>query len=249
MNNLVVDNEKYDRIFLYDDNKFLKYSIVDVDAWINLKNKDIDFVNNPTKVSNLTSSEKRKYPLYNSKILLPILKGYKTFYMEDYTSCFSTIDILKLLSKNLSLLEIMHKNNVFHNDISPRNMMLNNTFDIKFIDLDSFMIEDYISKENIYFDEFYADPISAKINNIRDDKLYLLEMYLFYLDNGSFRYNMINYWNLNFNLLPNEIRKELYSYYNNDREIALNYYFQDMISDLIKIGYEVPKILQRKQNN
>lgn len=55
MNNLVIDNFTYYRIYIDSPEKLIKYSSVEVNAWKILQSKSIDFVNKPTSVFKLDS--------------------------------------------------------------------------------------------------------------------------------------------------------------------------------------------------
>ena len=120
--------------------------------------------------------------------------------------------------------------------------MLNSEFDIKFIDLDASIIDDYISVENVYFYDKNTDVIKE---GIQDDKLDTLKMYLSYLEKGSFKNECHDIINFNSLSLPLEIKKELLSYSIKDRIIEKDYYFEDIIEELLRIDYEAPKIKER----
>lgn len=259
MENLVVNGEMHDKIFVVEKNNLLKYSVLPPKIWEILINKNLEFVNVPNRVYNLTNEENIKYNSSNSdifkelfaipiksKILLPFLEEYKTFVDEDYTINCNTKNILNLLSYNLLLLKEMHKNGVFHNDIYPKNMMINKNLDIKFIDLDSLLIDDYISSENIYADDLENFSTIIKKNR-RDDKLDLLYMYVKYLELGKFVYLTEIPRKLENLFLPKEIKNEILSYFKDyNKYPAADYYFEDIIEELLRIGYESPSLLNRK---
>ena len=136
----------------------------------------------------------------------------------------------------------MHQKGVIHSDLFEKNIMLNSEFDIKFIDLDASIIDDYISVENVYFYDKNTDVIKE---GIQDDKLDTLNMYLSYLEKGSFKNECHDIINFNSLSLPLEIKKELLSYSIKDRIIEKDYYFEDIIEELLRIDYEAPKIKER----
>lgn len=259
MENLAVNGEVYDRIFLHSDDYLVKYSTIPPKIWKRLKNKNLDFINVPDEIYYLTDEEKIQYngdkskiarELFDipveSKILLPILKGYKSFNDENFTIHCDTENMLRLLMHHLNLLKRMHKKDIYHNDIYPNNIMINRELDIAFVDLDSLVIDDYISPENVYADDDDSFLVKVK-KNCNDDKLDLLDMYMKYLEKGQFIYSTEERDSSQKIFLPKEIKDEIWAYFNDyDRDIAQNYYFEDIIEELLRLGYESPYLLNRK---
>lgn len=244
MNNLVSDGVGYERIFIKDDNTLIKYSMVEVDAWKSLQNKNIDFVNTPIKALSLNDSEKEKYPLYQSKIYLPFLDEYDTLYGSDIANNMDTKEALLLFKKNLLLLKEMHSKDVLHTDIFYKNIMINQNYDLKFIDLDASIIDDYISSENIYSedDSSFSDK---KGESMRDDKIDLLAVYFNYLVDGGFYLGQdrgINFSNCGFS---SSLKNTLDAYLRGDENISKDYYYLDIVDDLLNSGYEAPKLLKK----
>lgn len=240
MKNLCVNGEVFPRIFIKDKNTLVKYSKVRKCAWEKLQTKDINFINTPIKIEYLTKEEKQKYPNYKSKINLPILKGYDTLLTSQYTKNMDTENILLLYKKNVELLKIVHSNNIVHGDLFCRNIMINKELDINFIDFDQSIIDNYISEENVYFD--YDTSLSEKKRyTIVDDKVDLFSLYLSYLVVGAFD----KYINRSISLSPlcinYKLVKEIRSYLDGDKEPSKDYYFTDIVDDLLKKGYEAPK--------
>ena len=121
--------------------------------------------------------------------------------------------------------------------------MINDKLDIQFIDLDAMIIGDMISmehglaeeKEDYTWDEF-------KQVGRYEDKVSLMGMYLYYLFLGKFPPNIVALDNIfrYIHLLgfSEKMELELISYMIEDKKVDDNYYFEDMIDELIKMGYE-----------
>lgn len=81
----------------------------------------------------------------------------------------NTKEVLCLYKKMANLLKQMHNNGIIHSDINATNIMINEDLDIKFIDFDASIIDNYISRENIYSDENLSKNEIIS-NSIIDDK-------------------------------------------------------------------------------
>ena len=118
--------------------------------------------------------------------------------------------------------------------------MINEKGNIKLIDFEAMMIEKYISKENIYYEDYLTLETKQTLSII-EDKLSIISLMLYYLKNQTFESQLNDYINpktLNF---PKEIEKEINGY---QRQLHLpkkDYYFEDIIETLLKQGYEMPK--------
>lgn len=245
MKNLIYNGDEYNRIFVGDNQVLIKYSMIPMNIWIMLKNKKIDFINTPLEMFNLEKKEKQSFPLYESKIILPYLIEYKTLYNENYTNLLNTEQMLKQLKEILLKIKYMHTKNIFHTDLFADNIMINKNFDIIFIDLDQMIIDEFISEENV----FYLDDISfeeKKKMSRTQDKVDILNLYMYYLINGDFRKNISFDTDVTKTNMPINIKKEIDAYILGKIEPLDNYYFIDIIDELIKIGYETPVLAKRK---
>ena len=132
----------------------------------------------------------------------------------------------------------MHQNNIIHSDLFASNIMVNNSLDISFIDFDQSIINNHVSCENIYYEEDIALEKKKKLATI-DDKLDILSILLYYLIYGNYQKD------INFNLdvkdlvLPNILQRELVSYLDRKQEIKRDYYFEDIIDELVNLD-EIP---------
>lgn len=245
MKKLVIGDDSYERIFLLRKNYLLKYSPVDVKAWELLMKKHLPFVNCPIKVDELDKDDSSRCNVTNckSKIILPFLSGYEALSFETSTQNISDEDFLKLWKRNIILLRKLHDNDIIHGDIYGKNIMINNKLDIQFIDLDAMIIGDMISMEHGLAEE--KDDYSwneFKQVGRYEDKVSLMGMYLYYLCFSKFPLNIVGLHNIfkYIHLLgfSEEMELELISYMIEDKEIDDKYYFEDMIDELIKMGYE-----------
>lgn len=235
----------YPRIFQENPNTLIKFSSVVPEAWKLLQTKKISFINTPQKIEYLTEEEKLNFPNCNSKIELPYLKNYISLDEEKITKNFNTEKILKHSKSNLSLLKKLHDENISHADIHSKNIMIDKDLNIIFIDLDAMIIESYVSEENVYFEDTISIEEKQEKSKI-NDKVDMLNIYLWYLKYGTFKDQfgeMPDIYNL---MLPQEIQREIESYQLSFQEPSDNYYFEDIIEELLKQGYEAPKLLSRK---
>ena len=246
MQNLKIHETTYSKIFKLDEGTLVKYSLVKKSAWETLKAKNISFINSPRKILPLTAEEKNKYPSCKSKIVLPFLTEYETLHSEKVTKKFNAEEIIKLIEKIAKLIKYLHKNNICHGDIYSENIMINKALNINFIDLEAMIIDNYISQENTYYDKKGTFENKKKLTLI-NDKLSLFSLLLYYLSNGTFYNQMNDYVELTNLNLPKYIKQELSSYQLKAQEPKTDYYFEDILTELLKIGYESPKLLERSK--
>lgn len=236
---------EYKNVFKHDQKNILKYSSLPPEIWNILQSKKLFFLNIPTKIFTLTEEEQEKYFNCQSKIILPYIEG-ETLIEETITKDLSTEQFLKLFKYNLSLLEIMHKNNVIHGDIYPGNIMITPNGNIHFIDLDYDIVDDFIPQENVYIEES-NDVELIKLQTMKDDKIDLLSSYLYRMLYGQFNQEIIRYLNikkLKFpKIIEDEINAILLEYYIPSKDD----YFIQLLDELLKIGYEIPTISQAKK--
>lgn len=248
MKNIEYNGDKYKNIFKLDDETLLKYSIQNKENWEYLieHKKELSFLNIPTKVEDLNDEEKSIYKAScgsKTKIYLPYLKKYTTLYNETITNNFYTEDILKLMKKILNLVKIMHDKKVIHADLHSGNIMINKNLDISFIDLDLSIINNKQSRFNYYFND---DTLENFIKYTKtNDKIDILNLLLHYLMNANFKKNNLHNEIIKDIMLPNNILSEFKNILDTEN-ISDDYYFNDLIDELLHIGYESPIIIKRK---
>ena len=236
MQNIVYNGSTYKRIFIKDENTLIKISSLDVKEWKYLKEKSLVFLNTPTKIAGLNPKEKKFFPTANSKIALPYLNSYQTLY--NFQNKLDLKQVLLLFKRILNLTKEMHQNNIIHSDLYASNIMVNNSLDISFIDFDQSIINNHVSCENIYYEDCISLKEKKKLAMI-DDKLDVLAILLYYLIYGNYQKD------INFNLdvkdlvLPNILQRELVSYLDRKQEIKRDYYFEDIIDELVNLD-EIP---------
>lgn len=247
MKNLQVHGETYARIFQKDSENLMKYSMVTKEAWKNLIVKNIKFINAPTKILELTKEEQQEHKYSKSKIILPFLKEYESLSYATNINNFNTEELLIFTKRLITLTKKLHKKNVSHGDIHSENIMINENLEIVFIDLEAMITGNHISQENIYYGDSNLTINQKKENSIKDDKLALLSLLLYYLNCGTYQGQMNDYVELGKLALPKEIKREITSYQLMYQNPGLNYYFEDIIEELLKQGYEAPKLYNRKK--
>ena len=236
MQNIVYNGSTYKRIFIKDENTLIKISSLDVKDWQYLKEKSLVFLNTPTKIAGLNPKEKKYFPTANSKIALPYLNSYQTLY--NFQNQLDLKQVLLLFKRILNLTKEMHQNNIIHSDLYASNIMINNSLDISFIDFDQAIINNHVSCENIYYEDCISLKEKKRLATI-DDKLDVLAILLYYLIYGNYQKD------INFNLdlkdlvLPNILQRELVSYLDRKQEIKRDYYFEDIIDELVSLD-EIP---------
>ena len=236
MQNIVYNGNTYKRIFIKDENTLIKISSLDVKDWKYLKEKSLVFLNTPTKISKLSFQEKFYFPNSKSKIEIPYLSNYQTLY--NFQNKLDLKQVLCLFKRILTLVKEMHQNNIIHSDLFASNIMVNNSLDISFIDFDQSIINNQISIDNIYYEDCISLNEKKKLATI-DDKLDILSILLYYLIYGNYQKD------INFNLdvkdlvLPNILQRELVSYLDRKQEIKRDYYFEDIIDELVSLD-EIP---------
>lgn len=247
MKNLQVHRETYARIFQKDSENLMKYSMVTKEAWENLIAKNIKFINIPTKILGLTKEEKKEYKYSKSKIILPFLKEYESLSYATNINNFNTEELLLFTKKLITLTKKLHQKKVSHGDIHSENIMINKNSDIVFIDLEAMITGNYISQENVYYEDSNLSIKQKKENSIKDDKIALLSLLLYYLNYGTYQGQMNDLIELRKLALPRQIESELFSYQLCLQKPSKNYYFEDIIGELLKQGYEAPKLYNRKK--
>lgn len=240
MKNLIADGIYYNNIFKTGVKSLKKYSAVTKEAWDTLNDKNIAFINAPKVAYELTDKEKKKFRFSNSKIILPYLNKYDTLASAKVTKDMTTEEILKLYKKNVKLLKLLHDNNVFHGDIHNENIMINKNEELCFIDLDASIIDEYVSRENIYYTDGSLDISEKKEKTRNDDKVGLFAMYVAYLVEGEFMRFSDMHIDIRKTGIDYETQREINAYINELSVPSNDYYFEDIVDNLISKGYESP---------
>lgn len=246
MKNLAINGNVYNNIFKYNDELLLKYSSKSLTAWKHLMKKDMSYANLPVDIFQLTSNEKKEFPTANSKILLPYYDNYKSFADENFTKKLRTKDILDLYLKHIEILKDMQFKNVYFCDLHPSNIMLNEKFDIKFVDYDLCIVDDIID-DNLKCLLGYDLPIGELKNKAQvEGKRALLKIYLNYLSTGSFKpIKSLKLSVLGLGLDEYSFNNIL-KYLDKNNKIDSSYYLEDIILHLKDINYESPSLTFRK---
>ncbi len=241
MGNIIYNGIKYDKVFLRDDNTIIKFSPMSIKGWSLLKEKDLSFLNTPLAYREINEKERKRFINCSSKIKLEFLKDYVTLTNFEKISSLSKKEVLLLVKKLLSLIKAMHNSNVIHSDLNPDNIMINSNLDFNFIDLDSAIIDEFISSDNIYFEEDIS--LDKKIlESINDDKLDILCLLIYYLINNTFKGNDIrSLQSANALVLPKELQKEINSYLASYQIPNYNYYFEDIINELMSLDIDIKR--------
>ena len=210
MKNFTVHDINYTRIIKKNNTTLIKYSPVEKQGWLILQSKNIKFINTPTKIKELTPEEKIHFKYTKSKIELPYLKNYETLGHNKELNNLTTKQLLLLIQKITQKIKQMHKAHIYHTDIHSENIMINKQ-DIKLIDLDAMLIENYISPENVFMEDDLT--FQEKQNKSQEeDKQSILNLLLYYLKKGTFqdqRNDYIDLYNLN---MPKDIKPDILAY-------------------------------------
>lgn len=244
MKNFTVHDINYTRIIKKNNTTLIKYSPVEKQGWLILQSKNIKFINTPTKIKELTPEEKIHFKYTKSKIELPYLQNYETLGHNKELNNLTTKQLLLLIQKITQKIKQMHKANIYHTDIHSENIMINKQ-DIKLIDLDAMLIENYISPENVFIEDNLTFQ-EQQNKSQEEDKQSILNLLLYYLKKGTFQDQMNDYidlYNLN---LPKDIKQEILAYQQKRIIPKAEYYYEDILEELLRQKYESPKLITRK---
>lgn len=244
MKNFTVHDTNYTRIIKKNNTTLIKYSPVEKQGWLILQSKNIKFINTPTKIKELTPEEKIHFKYTKSKIELPYLQNYETLGHNKELNNLTTKQLLLLIQKITQKIKQMHKANIYHTDIHSENIMINKQ-DIKLIDLDAMLIENYISPENVFIEDNLTFQ-EQQNKSQEEDKQSILNLLLYYLKKGTFQDQMNDYidlYNLN---LPKDIKQEISAYQQKRIIPKQEYYCEDILEELLRQKYESPKLITRK---
>ncbi len=248
MENLKTSERTYYNVFVYSDDLLKKYSAIEANIWNKLKEKNLPFVNAPSKASKLNEENQKKLPGYKSVIYLPFLKNYETLENGKTTDKLDTKSLLEIFKDSMEKLKELHRSGICHCDIHGRNIMINENLDIKFIDFESMIIDFYVPKEPLFLlnSNLNSEEIIKKAKN--KDKIDMLKIFIWYLQNGTFNNQLFGEISSIENLeFDKSIKKELENVLFTLQGVKDDYYFLDIIDYLQKEGYESPKILARNK--
>lgn len=248
MENIEYEGETYSNLFRTSDGNLMKYSHLEIDAILILMVLNLAYLNTPTKVEELTESEKEEHNSifeYKSKIYIPYLDGYTPLYSETITHSMYTEEILKLVRRIVLLVKDMHEHGVIHSDLNPKNIMINEDLDINFIDLDQAIIGDYVSVENVVANDDISLSEKKHICKVTD-KQDILGLLLYYLLHGNFKKDDFMPVDVKNIMLRKNIEKELHDIQRR-KDVSDSYYFLDIIDELLSIGYESPIITVKRK--
>lgn len=262
MKKLIYDGIEYDNIYCLKGDNLLKLSVLPREVWESFCDKNLKFVNNPIEYREITSEDIGKYNINVgvfvprlSAITLPFLNGYKTLGETVFEDTFTTKEILQLLKKNMNILKYIHQNGVSHGDIHSDNIMINEKYDIEFIDFEAGTFDEYISAENTFYDDYISNQKKIQ-KTIHQDKIDLLISYFSYLAFGNFR-DTVEF--LTVSLKSNNSLQQflnldkyhsqyLYDFIN-EEDGTKDYYYIDFIDDLISEDYQSPVIYSKNMHN
>lgn len=237
------------KIYWKDDNNLIKLVENSSEYWTRLMNKNVDFIVKPTEVYELSRLKKIQYSK-DCAVVIPYLSNYSTL-SKNY--CFSYKEGLMIIRDVLSKVKELHNNNIVHGDAHAGNIMIDANKDIKLIDFEFGIVDELISKENLY-DYYYAD----KDEIIRDLKqcdiisvMIILIRFMLYGNFDCVSHVFLNshdlYNEIENSNIPENIKSWLKCYYVQQEEIPVGYYCFDILDEMIENCESMEPMLIRKQ--
>ena len=245
MESFIAHDTNYIRIIKKDDNTLIKYSPVSKYGWEKIKEKNLKSLNNPIKIETLSQEERQNHWDLQTKIELPYLKHHETLEYNQSLRNLTTKQLLLLMKEIIEKVKQMHKAEIYHTDLHSGNIMIDKN-DIKIIDLDAVLVSNYISPENIHEEDDISFEEKIKLSK-EDDKISILNLLLYYLKKGTFQDQMNDFIDIQSLDFPKNIKKEIIAYQLGRADIDQDYYYEDIIEELIKKGYESPKLRTRSK--
>lgn len=245
MESFIAHDTNYIRIIKKDDNTLIKYSPVSKDGWEKIKEKNLKSLNTPIKIETLSQEERQNHWDLQTKIELPYLKHHETLEYNQSLRNLTTKQLLLLMKEIIEKVKQMHKAEIYHTDLHSGNIMIDKK-DIKIIDLDAVLVSNYISPENIHEEDDISFEEKIKLSK-EDDKISILNLLLYYLKKGTFQNQMNDFIDIQSLDFPKNIKKEIIAYQLGRADIDQDYYYEDIIEELIKKGYESPKLRTRSK--
>jgi len=245
MESFIAHDTNYIRIIKKDDNTLIKYSPVSKDGWEKIKEKNLKSLNTPIKIETLSQEERQNHWDLQTKIELPYLKHHETLEYNQSLRNLTTKQLLLLMKEIIEKVKQMHKAEIYHTDLHSGNIMIDKK-DIKIIDLDAVLVSNYISPENIHKEDDISFEEKIKLSK-DDDKISILNLLLYYLKKGTFQDQMNDFIDIQSLDFPKNIKKEIIAYQLGRADIDQDYYYEDIIEELIKKGYESPKLRTRSK--
>lgn len=245
METFIAHDTNYIRIIKKDDNTLIKYSPVSKYAWERIKEKNLKSLNTPIKIETLSKEERQNHWDLQTKIELPYLKHHETLEYNQSLRGLTTKQLLLLIKEIIEKIKQMHKAEIYHTDLHSGNIMIDKK-DIKIIDLDAVLVSNYISPENIHEEDDISFEEKIRLSK-KDDKISILNLLLYYLKKGTFKDQMNDFIDIQSLDFPKNIKKEILAYQLDRADINPDYYYEDIIEELIKKGYESPKLRTRSK--
>ena len=106
---------------------------------------------------------------------------------------------------------------------------------ISFIDFDASIVDNIVSEENTYCID-YLSLEEKKINTAIEDKKSIFMLLCYYLVNNNFDVDISYRIDIDKLILPKYLSSEIKSYIN-DRTPNYNYYYTDIIDELLSYEY------------
>lgn len=245
METFIAHDTNYIRIIKKDDNTLIKYSPVSKYAWERIKEKNLKSLNTQIKIETLSKEERQNHWDLQTKIELPYLKHHETLEYNQSLRGLTTKQLLLLIKEIIEKIKQMHKAEIYHTDLHSGNIMIDKK-DIKIIDLDAVLVSNYISPENIHEEDDISFEEKIRLSK-KDDKISILNLLLYYLKKGTFKDQMNDFIDIQSLDFPKNIKKEILAYQLDRADINPDYYYEDIIEELIKKGYESPKLRTRSK--
>lgn len=245
MESFIAHDTNYIRIIKKDDNTLIKYSPVSKDGWEKIKEKNLKSLNTPIKIETLSQEERQNHWDLQTKIELPYLKHHETLEYNQSLRNLTTKQLLLPMKEIIEKVKQMHKAEIYHTDLHSGNIMIDKK-DIKIIDLDAVLVSNYISPENIHEEDDISFEEKIKLSK-EDDKISILNLLLYYLKKGTFQNQMNDFIDIQSLDFPKNIKKEIIAYQLGRADIDQDYYYEDIIEELIKKGYESPNLITRSK--
>ncbi len=215
---LKTNGYEYKNIRVFKNILFKKTSL-SKDASEYIKQCDFHFVVNPLRV-------------FNNEIILPFYKSFSNLYECKHN--FNELEIYTLLLRQLRYLQILNKKNIIHGDIYPLNVLYKKYEGIKLIDFDLSIVNDIVSKDNIYAED-NLNLEDLKYISINDDKRDTLRMYFYYLINKKFNNETCYDVDISSLNIDYDIKEKIQMFLDEVIDIDQDDYFIDDILSIVKV--------------
>lgn len=209
----------YENIKILDKDILIKETSLPEKQWKKIQSLDLDFIVKPTEVT-------------GNIIKMKYLREYESLSASNQR--FNDIEIYKLLSKQLQYIKLLEENKVIHCDMHPNNILVcKKNDDIKLIDFDYSIVDDYIPEDSIFIDDGFSSSEIKRLS-LEMDKRDCLGIFFTYLVDGQFP-DGLDYASLDKYNMDTSIKKKIDGIINNDGSIEKDDYLTDEIKFLTKI--------------